>query len=675
MSRDDGSIGFQDVVKFIGLVSALSSAAYFSRQSKKLDEEMRKQYLINPSHFAKSPQQVAEEIRENENFIIQILWSLFGGISPGWAAMIVSIVFFFLWIISAGLVVAFYFSINPEANMESVGMFFGLLDLIAPVVCFIYINGKFKHYRNEILGVIPAGTEDTFERDAMEEMTKSAEEWTGLEEYDPEKELMIGKKTVIPLSVRTTHMYLIGAAGMGKSSAAELLFLQDYITGRGCALMDPHGDLFRNCFNKIAAGLYLKDKEVNQRKSLTNEEIENRIKDLPILKRLKIIDLTDTKNAVGFNPLEKIEGVDSYQQAVQLQDTFKKMWKFDENEAPTMSQLLRNTAYVLIENNQTLLEATLLLTNPLYRKQMLKNITHPGIKLFWTERFEKWILERQTSKIDSTYNKIEAFTSDPLVRPIIGQKRSTIKFRESMDKGDILLFNLPKGKMGSSANLLGAFFIANMHLAAMSRENIPEKSRRPFYVFVDEFQNFASANFNEILAEDRKYGLHYILINQYLGALDEDVLEALFGNVNTIVAFKVGNREDALLVGSKFYNLTGTMIKTIHKEQGSIPGTMIPYTKKRADYFNVSDEEKIRAENFKKLLPRMFMLNYVGLPEPQIDVTMTINHPDPEEEPIRSYISKVKEIVNTRCTRPRKEVENEIEKRSNILAEHNRPFE
>lgn len=655
---------FRFLFKLIGISALIGSFFYSKHKSKQAEEELQKQYLLNSSSLSKSPEQIQKEL-QREDIGFRWGWSLFGGLPPLWSALASAVLDSFILYVSFLALVWFsmtYFLTSPNnqfswfvgfmATMRNIGI------IIIGLISFFWHYPLFKKYKSYY------HPEEDSESDYLD---------------NDESEFMLGEEISVPLDERKTHQYVIGMTGTGKSSAAETWFLQDVLAGRGCAIVDPHGDLVENCLKTIANHLYLEDTEVNQRTDLSEAEIEARIKDSPLVKRIKIIDPTDPDYVAGFNPLEKIKGVDSFQQARQLTDAFKKVWQFDEHEAPVMSQVLRNTAYVLIENNRTLLDASRLMYDEYFRKEMLGCITNPEIRNFWKKQYEQWKMERQLHKTDSASNKISEFASDENIQVLVGQKKSTVKFRESMDNGDILLIKLPKGILGSATNLMGAFIIANMHLAAMSRANAPEEDRKPFYVYIDEFQNFASSNFNEMLSEDRKYGLHYILINQYLDKLDDDIVSAIFGNVNIITAFRVGAERDSEMLASRFYQVTGELVERIEKEARIIPGTKIPHIEDRVQYFSLSEEAKLRAEELRRLPERTFAVHYKDLEKPLLCTAFTVERPTGEQKKlIALYADKIKEIVGKQNGRKREEVKEEIRqraKKSEGKPEHDKPIQ
>jgi hypothetical protein len=189
-----------------------------------------------------------------------------------------------------------------------------------------------------------------------------------------------------------------------------------------------------------------------------------------------------------------------------------------------------------------------LLTNKEFREDKIKYVTNEAVASFWNERFDKWSQSDQTSHVESTLNKVSTFTSDPRIRLMLGAKKSTINFREIMDDEKVILINLSKGVMRNNSYLLGALFTAKIQMAAMSRQNLPKEERKPFYFYVDEFQNYATESFAEILSEARKYGLSIIMAHQSLEQLPEKLRAIILGNAKNIICFRLDRQDAELLV-------------------------------------------------------------------------------------------------------------------------------
>lgn len=324
---------------------------------------------------------------------------------------------------------------------------------------------------------------------------------------------------------RRGHMYLIGKTGAGKSTLIENMVISDIRDGNGLALIDPHGDLAENILHFIP---------------------ENRIKDVIYF------NPADLEYPVAFNPLEKVHPDYHHLVASGLISVFKKVWS--EFWGPRLEHILRNTILTLLDcPNTTLLDIPKLLTIQEMRRRALKYITNRQVRNFWVNEFEKYSPRFQSEAAAPILNKIGQFLTSVPLRNIVGQKENTFDIRKVMDEGKILIVNLSKGKIGEdNCSLLGAMIVAKIQLAALSRADIPANGRRGFYLYVDEVQNFMTLSFADILSESRKYALHLTLANQYIEQLDERIRAAIFGNVGTIISFRVG-ATDAKYLAREFY--------------------------------------------------------------------------------------------------------------------------
>lgn len=329
---------------------------------------------------------------------------------------------------------------------------------------------------------------------------------------------------MIPFGIKTDdrrrHMYVIGKTGMGKSTLLENMIIQDIRAGRGLAVVDPHGDL-----------------------------VEKVIKYVPSYRVNDIVYLNpaDVDFPIAFNILESVDPTHRHLVASGLIAVFKKMWI--DSWGPRLEHILRNTILALIEYpGSTLLGVTRMLVDKVYRKKVVDHLSDPIVKAFWRDEFASFNEKFRSEAVSPIQNKIGQFLSSSIIRNIVGQPKSTIDMREIMDSGKILLLNLAKGRIGEdNAGLLGAMMITKIQLAAMSRIDIPEAERRDFFLYVDEFQNFATESFASILSEARKYRLDLIIAHQYIEQLDEKVQAAVFGNVGTIICFRVGAGDSEFL--------------------------------------------------------------------------------------------------------------------------------
>ncbi len=315
---------------------------------------------------------------------------------------------------------------------------------------------------------------------------------------------------------RQRHVYVIGKTGMGKSTLLENMAVQDIENGEGMAFIDPHGSAAETILNYIP---------------------EHRIKDVLYFAPF------DTEHPVSFNIMEDV-GADKRHLVVSgLMSVFKKIW-IDAWSA-RMEYILQNTLMALLEYpDSTLLGVNRMLSDKKYRDLVVANVKDPGVKAFWVEEFAKYNERYMQEAGDAIKNKIGQFTANPIIRNIIGQPKSSFDLRKIMDEKKILIMNLSKGLIGeSNANLLGSMLTTRIYLAAMSRADLsPEKMRDMpnFYFYVDEFQSFANATFANILSEARKYHLNLTIAHQYIEQMEEEVRNAVFGNVGTIVSFRVG---------------------------------------------------------------------------------------------------------------------------------------
>jgi len=328
----------------------------------------------------------------------------------------------------------------------------------------------------------------------------------------------------IDTKYRSTHFYAVGASGSGKSKFLESLIIQDIIQGEGFGVIDPHGDLIED----IKGWLYF----------WTQKDFK---------KDIVLIDPTDLENTASFNPLEPINGIPPERLAAQLVEAFKKIWADAWGER--MADIMRNSLIALVENNLTLLELPLLLTEPEVRKKILRNVKSTTCRQRF-KYFESLSANTWREWLESTLNKVDAFLSDPAIRQIFASPKSSFNLRDIMDNKKILLVNLNKGRLGDSANLLGALLVSKIKMAAFSRNDLPVTERQPFYLYIDEFQNFATDSFIEILSEARKYKLSLILAHQNLSQLTESLRDSILANCGIQACFRV-NREDAQLLAKE----------------------------------------------------------------------------------------------------------------------------
>jgi len=315
---------------------------------------------------------------------------------------------------------------------------------------------------------------------------------------------------------RERHMYIIGKTGMGKSTLLENLAIQDVRNGEGMAFIDPHGSTAERILEYVP---------------------EHRIKDVVYFAPF------DMDYPLAFNVMEDV-GYDKRHLVVSgLLSAFRKIWV--DAWSARMEYILSNTLLALLEyEGATLLDVNRMLVNKAFRKKVVDNVTDPIVKSFWVDEFANYTDRYTQDATPAIQNKVGQFTSNPLIRNIVGQPKSSFDIRKIMDERKILIMNLSKGRVGEvNATLLGSMLVTKIYLAAMSRADVPAETLKilpSFYFYVDEFQNFANESFSDILSEARKYKLRLIIAHQYVEQMEEGVRNAVFGNVGTTIAFRVG---------------------------------------------------------------------------------------------------------------------------------------
>jgi hypothetical protein len=343
----------------------------------------------------------------------------------------------------------------------------------------------------------------------------------------PEKEIItVFAKTnfrnqEVPFGIKTDdrrrHMYMVGKTGMGKTSLMENMVIQDIRNGHGVAFLDPHGDSVQKILDCVPA-------------SRVNDVI--------------YFNPADMEHPIAFNILESVDPKYKHLVASGLMGVFTKIWA--NLWSARMEYILNNTILALLDSpGNTMLGIPRMYVDKKYRKKIVDNVKDPMVRAFWTDEFANYAEKYRTEAVAPIQNKVGQFLSSGIIRNIVGQPRSTIDLREVMDANKILIMDLSKGKVGEdNSALLGAMLVTKLQLAAMSRTDIPEPERKDFYLYVDEFQNFATESFATILSEARKYRLNLIVGHQYIAQLEQEkstkVRDAIFGNVGTIILFRIG---------------------------------------------------------------------------------------------------------------------------------------
>ena len=323
---------------------------------------------------------------------------------------------------------------------------------------------------------------------------------------------------------RLSHTYIIGKTGAGKSTLLETLALQDAAQGRGFALIDPHGDLVERIYGRLPSA---------------------------VLTRVRYLDATDPGQPFGYNPLRRVRA-DKIPLAVSgLLETLRKLWP--DAWGVRMEHVLRNSLYTLMERDESTLPDILeLFSNEKFRKAITRHTRNESVREFWHSEFEHYPPRLRADACAPVQNKLGALLSDPALYRILVNSESELRFRPIMDEGGILLVNVSKGHLGEdSALLLGGLIVSTLGLAAFSRAEGDAHARRPFFIYMDEFQNFTTLMLANMMSELRKYGIGLVLCNQYFHQLEPDIRHAVLGNAGTLISFRVG-ADDASLLASEF---------------------------------------------------------------------------------------------------------------------------
>lgn len=333
---------------------------------------------------------------------------------------------------------------------------------------------------------------------------------------------------------RNRHLYIIGQTGVGKSGMLELLTISDIYSPYGFAVIDPHGDYAQSVLKRIPEG---------------------RVNDVIY------INPADTDFPIAFNPMEVTDQKLKTHTASELIGVLKRMF---ESWGPRLEYILRYSLLALLDYpDATMLDITRILTDKKFRNEVLQYVEDPVVRNFWTVEFASWNDKFAAEAVAPVLNKVGAFTANPIVRNIIGQPKSSFNIRQIMDERKILVVNLSRGLIGEdNASLLGALLVTKLQLGAMSRADIPAEDRIPFYLYVDEFQNFATDSFATILSEARKYALNLTVANQYIAQMSFEVRDAVFGNVGSIIAFRT-SADDARVM-QKYFEPQFTELDIVH---------------------------------------------------------------------------------------------------------------
>jgi DNA helicase HerA-like ATPase len=343
-------------------------------------------------------------------------------------------------------------------------------------------------------------------------------------------EVRIGKE------LRATHMYVLGITGQGKSKLLEYLLYQDIRAGRGCGVLDPHTDLARDLLADLIADHYF-DNPKN-------------------MERVIYFDPSRPEYALPFNVLASSDP--PYVIAANLVEAFRRAWPESLREAPRFANILLAGILTLIANRRTLADLPRLLTNKEFREAMLVNISDPEIISVFHDRLDRWGKE-QPIILESVLNKVSALTLNPILRASLGHQENRLDFRKIMDEGKVLIADLGKCD-GETRRILGSLMVTGLEQAALSRKDRPPEERRPYYLYIDEFQDFAANDgsiltLTQVLSESRKFGLHMILAHQTLGQMKDTHMQSALGNIGTKVIFAV-DRLDAEYMAKRIFSVS-----------------------------------------------------------------------------------------------------------------------
>jgi len=323
---------------------------------------------------------------------------------------------------------------------------------------------------------------------------------------------------------RLLHMYVIGQTGVGKSTLLEVLARRDMDAGRGFALIDPHGDLVERVHATVPD--HLRDK-------------------------VTYLNAPDATQPFGYNPLRRVREDKIPLAASGILETFRKLWP--DAWGVRMEHVLRNSLYALLEREgSTLPDILEMYADEKFRKRVVRGIRNDVVRTFWRDEFENYPARLRAEAVMPIQNKLGALLSDPLLFRILVAPLVDVRFRTIMDEGRILLVNLSKGRIGEdAAHILGGLIVSTLGLAAFTRADAASTSRRPFFLYVDEFQSFTTLAFVNMLSELRKFGVGLTLAHQFTRQLEPEILHAVLGNVGTLISFRVG-AEDAGMLATEF---------------------------------------------------------------------------------------------------------------------------
>jgi len=405
----------------------------------------------------------------------------------------------------------------------------------------------------------------------------------------------------LPLSQLRRHCLVTGSTGTGKSMLLVDMILQRVVAGESCIVIDPKGDLVRD----VLACIALMPKE-----------------DWPALARdLVLIDPTDTVVPAAFNPLEITPYGSPSRQRGDVLSTFRRVFEFDDSRVTRLVLVLRKSVQLAIEHNLTIVDLPRLLTDNDFRDALVRQSSDDDLRRFWELEFPNGNKANQQQWTASTLVRLETLLDDPTVKRFFGRAHSTFDFRDIMDTGKVCLISLSKGAIGDASRLLGGFLMSRVQLAAESRAMSPAGMRHPCTVFVDEFQNYATTSFGEMLAEARGYGVSLVMAHQHLGQLPDDLRHAALSNSALRLAFRLG-ADDSAAIAREYWRVAGQRVKQEWWNIASLGPIPIPY--KQYKFFSVSEEARQNRDLIQHLPDRHMLLHVAGEDQPYLLKTVDV---------------------------------------------------
>ena len=481
--------------------------------------------------------------------------------------------------------------LNRKMKLAPMGQYFNILEIAS---IFHLPNITLANLKNIAWGKTLKGEapQDLPTTDFLSEEDKKKVNFFARTEYKNKVSVFGIKKG----DDRRRHMYILGKSGTGKTTLIANMAIQDIQAGHGVAIIDPHGDLSEILLDHIP------DERIND-----------------------VVYLDPSTKDLSFNLNPLVVKDRQHQELVvsSILSIFTKIWA--NVWSARMEYILRNALLTLVEKpGATLLDIPKLLTDKDYRDKYLESVKDEVVHEFWKKEYDKYSEKFQSEAISPILNKVGRFTTSRLIRNIVGHEHSTVDIENLMNEGKIIILNLAQGKIGEdNTALLGAMFITQMQIAAMNRVHVPEEQRNDFFLYVDEFQNFATESFVKILSEARKFRLNLILANQYTAQLPEEIQKAIFGNAGTVVTFVVGADDANQLINELGNQYTQDDLVSLGKYQIitklSINGRISPpfpaYTQPVPDTENGNRQKTIEASHrqyYKPVLEEDFVAPISG---------------------------------------------------------------